>query len=197
MRRSCCGGGERTSAVASGGVIGRRSDSPVDQESCPLGDLLTRLFRTWQRDGTWAHALSPQRGTVHTVRGPRSTSRLEGSSSPMTRTCRPWRSHAHPCRARTSRCVPPCSGQRIRGSEGAIPPCPPVTIPSTVRSRMCYSVTRLRAGAAKRNPDIHPVRVTPQASAGGSLNHHPRRSGGPRCPRRTAAGTHPSTSRTT
>ena len=59
------------------------------------------------------------------------------------------------------------------------------------------SVTRLRAGASKRNPDIHPVRVTPQASAGGSLNHHPRRSGGPRCPRRTAAGTHPSTSRTT
>ena len=56
MRRSCCGGGERTSVVASGGVIGGIHSpwirNPVPWETC------YRLFRTWQRDGTWAHTLT-------------------------------------------------------------------------------------------------------------------------------------------
>ena len=51
-----------------GGIHSPWIRNPVPWETC------YRLFRTWQRDGTWAHALSRQRGTVHTARGPRSTS---------------------------------------------------------------------------------------------------------------------------
>jgi hypothetical protein len=51
-------------------------------------------------------------------------------------------------------------------------------------------------GHVKRIPDAHPIRVMPEASAGGSLNLHPtvRRT---RCPRQSAAGTRPLPSRTT
>ena len=55
MRRSCRGGGECTSAVASGGVTGGIHSPwirPVTWETCYC------LFRTWQRDGTWAHTLT-------------------------------------------------------------------------------------------------------------------------------------------